>query len=109
VRFVNKSSSEEVRRVVHLQAEAFHTPSPLPLLDATFKAFFAAEVLSEMKKKLKYNPEDRFVCLVVEESGAAPGAGVAGAQCPSATLQPFSRALSSALLAPELIQLHCIL
>jgi ribosomal protein S18 acetylase RimI-like enzyme len=50
-----------------MQTDGFHEPNFLPFLDSTFKRFFAAEVLSEMNKKLKYNPEDRFVCLVAED------------------------------------------
>ncbi|KAI3429741.1 hypothetical protein D9Q98_010056 [Chlorella vulgaris] len=36
------------------------------MLDGMTKRFFQAEVLSEMQKKLKYNPDDMFVLLVVE-------------------------------------------
>ena len=69
VRLINKANPVEIAAVVRLQTEGFHTPSPVPFLDDTFKRFFAAEVLAEMNKKLRYNPEDRFVCLVAEKEG----------------------------------------
>jgi ribosomal protein S18 acetylase RimI-like enzyme len=50
-----------------MQTDGFHEKNIIPFLDTTLKRFFAAEVLSEMNKKLKYNPEDRFVCLVAED------------------------------------------
>jgi ribosomal protein S18 acetylase RimI-like enzyme len=33
------------------------------------------QVLSEMQKKLRYNPADKFVCLVVEPASASGGGG----------------------------------
>ena len=71
VRPMDKACAAEVRRVVALQAEAFHTPAPLPLLDGFARDFFKAEVLSEMQKKLRYNPTDLFLSLVLEEASAA--------------------------------------
>jgi ribosomal protein S18 acetylase RimI-like enzyme len=67
IRLINKSNLAERAAVVKMQTDGFHEPNFLPFLDSTFKRFFAAEVLSEMNKKLKYNPEDRFVCLVAED------------------------------------------
>jgi ribosomal protein S18 acetylase RimI-like enzyme len=66
VRLVAKDDAQEVRAIVRLQADGFHTSNPIPFVDAALKTFFTAEVLSEMQKKLQYNPEDKFVCLVVE-------------------------------------------
>ncbi len=66
VRKVQKNDSKEIQRVVSLQADGFHTGHPIPLIDGFLKTSFKAEVLSEMQKKLKYNPEDKFVSLVVE-------------------------------------------
>lgn len=66
VRKVQKNDSKEIQRVVSLQADGFHTGHPMPLIDGLLKTSFKAEVLSEMQKKLKYNPEDKFVILVVE-------------------------------------------
>jgi len=57
-----------------IQAEGFHVPNALPFLDGFLKTSFTAEVLSEMQKKLKYNPVDKFVLLVVERVGPAGGA-----------------------------------
>lgn len=67
VRLINKANPAEVAAVVRMQTDGFHEPNVFFFLDSTFKRFFAAEVLSEMNKKLKYNPEDRFVCLVAED------------------------------------------
>ncbi|KAG7667033.1 hypothetical protein Ndes2526B_g04479 [Nannochloris sp. 'desiccata'] len=67
VRLIDRSNPAEIAAVVRMQTDGFHEPNVLFFLDSTFKRFFAAEVLSEMNKKLKYNPEDRFVCLVVED------------------------------------------
>ena len=67
VRRINKENLQEVAAVVRMQTDGFHEPNFIPFLDSTFKRFFAAEVLSEMNKKLKYNPDDRFVCLVAED------------------------------------------
>lgn len=66
VRLVNKDSAAEVRVVVRLQTDGFHIRNPIPFLDSAFYSIFKAEVLSEMQKKLRYNPGDRFVCLIVE-------------------------------------------
>lgn len=46
VRPLNKSDAAEVRRIVALQTDAFHTPAALPVLDGMAKRFFEAEVLS---------------------------------------------------------------
>lgn len=43
---MKKTDMAEVRRVVALQTDAFHTTAPLPLLDGMAKRFFEAEVLS---------------------------------------------------------------
>jgi ribosomal protein S18 acetylase RimI-like enzyme len=67
VRLINRANPAEIAAVVRMQTDGFHEPNLLFFLDSTFKRFFAAEVLSEMNKKLKYNPEDRFVCLVAED------------------------------------------
>jgi ribosomal protein S18 acetylase RimI-like enzyme len=67
VRLINRANTAEIAAVVRMQTDGFHEPNLIPFLDSTFKRFFAAEVLSEMNKKLKYNPEDRFVCLVAED------------------------------------------
>ena len=66
IRQINRDELEEVRRVVVIQADGFHVPSRLPFIDGFLRTSFTAEVLSEMQKKLKYNPVDKFVCLVVE-------------------------------------------
>ncbi|KAL4436076.1 hypothetical protein ABPG77_005524 [Micractinium sp. CCAP 211/92] len=86
VRPLNKDDAAEVRRIVALQTEAFHTPAALPALDGMAKKFFEAEVLSEMQKKLRFNPEELFVSLVVEPApgmqqqagGSSSGSGGAG-------------------------------
>lgn len=44
VRPIDKESKEEIASVVRLQSDGFHTPNPIPVLDSTFKRFFAAEV-----------------------------------------------------------------
>ena len=72
VRPLNKENMLEVGTVVQLQTEGFHTPNMIPFLDSMFKNNFKAEVLSEMQKKLKYNPVERYVSLVVE-STSMPG------------------------------------
>lgn len=77
IRQIDRANLEEIRRVVHLQAEGFHNPNPLPFIDEFLKTSFKAEVLSEMQKKLKYNPRDTFACLVVETTNGAND-GVAG-------------------------------
>lgn len=68
IRQIDRDNLDEVRRVVLIQAEGFHIPNPLPFVDGFLKTSFTAEVLSEMQKKLKYNPLDKFVCLVVERT-----------------------------------------
>lgn len=73
---MDPTNKQEIQAIVQLQTEGFHTPNPIPLLDDTFKNFFKAEVVSEMNKKLKYNPADRFVCLVVEERNGSVPIGV---------------------------------
>lgn len=71
VRPIVRDNKDEVRRVVQLQTDSFHVPNPLPIIDATSKRFFNAEVLSEMQKKLKYNSTDDFLCLVIEPTNTA--------------------------------------
>ncbi|WPT10777.1 hypothetical protein PSENEW3n2_00001949 [Picochlorum sp. SENEW3] len=66
VRKIQKNDPKEIQRVVSLQADGFHTGHPVPLIDGFLKTSFKAEVLSEMQKKLKYNPEDKFISLIVE-------------------------------------------
>ena len=56
IRQIDRTDLDEVRRVVMIQAEGFHVPNALPFLDGFLKTSFTAEVLSEMQKKLKYNP-----------------------------------------------------
>ncbi len=68
IRQINRGDLEEVRRVVVIQAEGFHVPNRLPFIDGFLRTSFTAEVLSEMQKKLKYNPVDKFACLVVERA-----------------------------------------
>ena len=68
IRLIKRDDLEEVRRVVLIQAEGFHVPNPLPFVDGFLRTSFTAEVLSEMQKKLRYNPVDRFACLVVERA-----------------------------------------
>lgn len=46
VRPMDKGNPAEVRRIVSLQTEAFHTPARLQLLDGMARQFFEAEVLS---------------------------------------------------------------
>ena len=46
VRPLDKENPVEVRRVVALQTDAFHTAAPLPMFDDLAKSFFKAEVLS---------------------------------------------------------------
>ena len=74
IRQIDRTDLDEVRQVVMSQAEGFHVPNALPFLDGFLKTSFTAEVLSEMQKKLKYNPVDKFVLLVVERVGPAGGA-----------------------------------
>jgi ribosomal protein S18 acetylase RimI-like enzyme len=71
IRQIDRTNFDEIRRVVHLQAEGFHDPNPFPFIDEFLKTSFKAEVLSEMQKKLKYNPRDTFACLVVETTDGA--------------------------------------
>ena len=66
VRQLDRSNPEEIRRVVTLQAEGFHKTNPVPFFDSFLKTSFRAEVLSEMMRKIRFNPADRFVCLVAE-------------------------------------------
>ena len=66
VRQLDRSNPEEIRRVVTLQAEGFHKTNPIPFFDSFLKTSFRAEVLSEMMRKIRFNPADRFVCLVAE-------------------------------------------
>ena len=76
IRQITRDDLEEVRRVVVIQADGFHVPNRLPFIDAFLRTSFTAEVLSEMRKKLKYNPVDKFACLVVERAdgtGAVEG------------------------------------
>lgn len=46
VRPMDKGNAAEVRRIVALQTEAFHTPQKLAVLDGMARQFFQAEVLS---------------------------------------------------------------
>lgn len=46
VRPLDKGSVAEVRRVVALQTDAFHTAAPVAMFDGMAKRFFEAEVLS---------------------------------------------------------------
>lgn len=73
IRQINRDDLEEIRRLVVIQADGFHVPNPLPFIDGFLRTSFTAEVLSEMQKKLKYNPVDKFACLVVER---ADGTGI---------------------------------
>lgn len=66
IRQVDRSKSEEIRRVVSIQAQGFHEPHPIPFVDSFLRSSFRAEVLSEMLRKLQFNPKDRFVMLVAE-------------------------------------------
>jgi hypothetical protein len=50
VRPLHKANMAEVRRVVALQTDAFHTAAPLPMFDGMAKTFFKAEVLSGQKE-----------------------------------------------------------
>jgi ribosomal protein S18 acetylase RimI-like enzyme len=76
IRKIQRDDLEEIKRIVELQAEGFHTPHPLPFIDGFLKTSFKAEVLSEMQKKIKYNPSHRFVCLIVEPVGQSNPVGV---------------------------------
>ena len=76
IRKIQRDDLTEIKRIVDLQAEGFHNPHPLPFVDGFLKTSFKAEVLSEMQKKLKYNPSHRFVCLVVEPVGENGPVGV---------------------------------
>ncbi|KAJ4832628.1 hypothetical protein Tsubulata_001357 [Turnera subulata] len=60
----------EIREVVKIQAEAFHTP--MVLFDDMFFEFFKAEVLSGLLYKLKNSPPDRYACLVAEPAADSP-------------------------------------
>jgi hypothetical protein len=87
VRPVHKGSMDELRRVVVIQSQAFYEGSPLPMLDGMFRNFFMAEVLSEMQKKVKFNPSERFVLLVAErfeQRGGSSGSGSGGSNGGSA-------------------------
>ena len=44
IRLIDPTDTKEVQTVVKLQADGFHQPNPIPLLDTTFKRFFTAEV-----------------------------------------------------------------
>ncbi|XP_074585925.1 GCN5-related N-acetyltransferase 10, chloroplastic [Curcuma longa] len=55
---------EEMRKVAHVQAEAFHTP--VALFDDLFFEFFKAEVISALSYRLLNSPPDRYACLVAE-------------------------------------------
>lgn len=76
IRKIDGDNLAEIRKIVELQAEGFHTPNPFPFVDGFLKTSFKAEVLSEMQKKLKYNPKDKFVCLIVEHIGEKNPVGV---------------------------------
>ncbi|XP_056693669.1 GCN5-related N-acetyltransferase 10, chloroplastic isoform X2 [Spinacia oleracea] len=54
----------EMRKVAHIQAEAFHDPSPF--FDDWFFNFFKAEVLAGLLYRLRNSPPDRYACLVAE-------------------------------------------
>ncbi|KAG6466884.1 uncharacterized protein LOC122036325 [Zingiber officinale] len=55
---------EEMRKVAHVQAEAFHTP--VALFDDLFFDFFKAEVISALSYRVLNSPPDRYACLVAE-------------------------------------------
>lgn len=67
IRSVDKTSPQEIARIVALQTEGFYEKHPFSPLDQLFRQFFEAEVLAEMMKKVQFNPVDRFVLLVVED------------------------------------------
>eukprot|EP00887_Chlorella_sp_A99_P003985 scaffold11.g3985.t1 len=74
---LNRTSEDEVRAVVALQTEAFAKATGIQLLDGIERNVFRAEVLSQMRNKLRYGAEDRFVLLVAK---ARTGSSVLGAQ-----------------------------
>ncbi|KAI4320212.1 hypothetical protein MLD38_033717 [Melastoma candidum] len=66
VRKLNVEDGREMRRVARIQAEAFHEPAAISLLDDLFFKLFEAEVLSGLLYKLRNSPPDRYACLVAE-------------------------------------------
>ncbi|KAI7836825.1 hypothetical protein COHA_009326 [Chlorella ohadii] len=61
--------------MVALQTDAFHSPAPLAALDGMARKFFEAEVLSEMQKKIRFNPDELFASLVIEPSNPTAVSG----------------------------------
>jgi ribosomal protein S18 acetylase RimI-like enzyme len=79
VRLLERADADEVRAAVALQIEGFHVRHPLPPLDHLLRRAFAAEVLDEMRRKLRFGVDERFACLVAERASAGGGGGGAGA------------------------------
>ncbi|CAK9141343.1 unnamed protein product [Ilex paraguariensis] len=61
---------DEMRKVAHVQAEAFHVP--VILFNDLFFMFFQAEVLSGLLYRLTNSPPDRYACLVAETAPEVP-------------------------------------
>ncbi|KAJ8493478.1 hypothetical protein OPV22_015199 [Ensete ventricosum] len=59
---------EEMSKVAHVQAEAFHIP--VALLNDLFFNMFKAEVLSALMYKVRSSPPERYACLVAESASA---------------------------------------
>ncbi|WOL03608.1 hypothetical protein Cni_G12328 [Canna indica] len=55
---------EEMRKVAHVQAEAFYTP--VAMLNDLFFDFFKAEVLSDLSYRVLNSTPERYACLVAE-------------------------------------------
>jgi ribosomal protein S18 acetylase RimI-like enzyme len=74
VRLLARGDADEVRAAAALQIEGFHVRHPLPPLDYLLRRAFAAEVLDEMRRKLRFGVDERFACLVAERAGGGAGA-----------------------------------
>lgn len=89
VRTLDKDDSCEIQAVCQLQTDAFSkAPSGVQLfqsLENLEKQMFKAEVLSQMRQKLRYSSDERFVLLVARatalssSSGGASSSSIAGA------------------------------
>lgn len=75
VRPLSKDNDEEIRKVARLQTESFHVGNPIPFIDMTSKRFFGAEVLAELRKKVKYNDAEVFTIFVIEPIHVGASAG----------------------------------
>uniref|UniRef100_A0A1D2A258 N-acetyltransferase domain-containing protein n=1 Tax=Auxenochlorella protothecoides TaxID=3075 RepID=A0A1D2A258_AUXPR len=76
VRPLNKDDSDEIYRIAYIQASCFQTSRHVPLVGPLLYCNFAAEVLSEMRKKARTPPDYPFASLVLEERRSREVVGV---------------------------------